>query len=145
MYHRDQFVLGPILFSFYTTPLSYVIVNHLNISFDFYTDETQLYVHVTHQNEASAFKRPNNCLKDVSRWMTTNKFFKLFPDKTEFVVVGSKCLRLKLQRYFPVNILGTLAKPADILSSLSQDMSNPSASSALSTSGIFRDLGIISL
>ena len=32
----------------YTTPLSYVLANRLNISFRFYADDTQLYVHLTH-------------------------------------------------------------------------------------------------
>ena len=40
-------VLGPILFSLYTTPLSKVIQNHPGISFQFYADDTQLYVHLT--------------------------------------------------------------------------------------------------
>ena len=34
-------VLGPILFSLYTTPLSKVIQNHPGISFQFYADDTQ--------------------------------------------------------------------------------------------------------
>ena len=47
-------VLRPILFSFYTTPLSKVIENHPGISFQFYADDTQLYVHLTHKHVVSA-------------------------------------------------------------------------------------------
>ena len=74
-------VLGPILFSLYTTPLSKVIQNHHGISFQFYADDTQLYVHLTNKNVASALDKLSRCLEDVKRWLTTNKL-KLNPDKT---------------------------------------------------------------
>ena len=100
-------VLGPILFSLYTTPLSKVIQNHPGISFQFYADDTQLYVHLTHKNVASALDKLSHCLEDVKRWLSTNKL-KLNPDKTEFIVFGSKSQREKLNQSFPVNILGNL-------------------------------------
>ena len=81
-------VLGPILFSLYTTPLSKVIQNHPGISFQFYADDTQLYVHLTHKNAASALDKLSHCLEDVKRWLSTNKL-KLNPDKTKFIVFGS--------------------------------------------------------
>ena len=58
-------VLGPILSSLYTTPLSKVIQNHPGISFQFYADDTQLYVHLTHKNVASALDKLSHCLKHV--------------------------------------------------------------------------------
>ena len=88
-------VLGPILFSLYTTPLSKVIRNHPGISFQFYADDTQLYVHLTHKNVASALDKLSHCLEDVKRWLCTNKL-KLNPDKTEFIVFGSKSQRENL-------------------------------------------------
>ena len=99
-------VLGPILFSLYTTLLSKVIQNHPGISFQFYADDTQLYVHLTHKNVASALDKLSRCLEDVKRWLSTNKL-KLNP---EFIVFGSKSQREKLNHSFPVNILqlGTL-------------------------------------
>ena len=65
-------VLGPILFSLYTTPLSKVIQNHPGISFQFYADDTQLYVHLTHKNVAPALDKLSHCLEDVKRWLSTN-------------------------------------------------------------------------
>ena len=38
---------------------------------------------------------------------------KLNPDKTEFIVFGSKVLRNKLSHLFPVNILGNLLSPRE--------------------------------
>ena len=61
-------VLGPILFSLYTTPLSKVIQKHSGISFQFYADDTQLYVHLTHKNVASALDKLSCCLEDVKRF-----------------------------------------------------------------------------
>ena len=110
-------VLGPILFSLYTTPLSKVIRNHPGISFQFYADDTQLYVHLTHKNVASALDKLSHCLEDVKRWLYTNKL-KLNPDKTEFIVFGSKSQREKLNQSFPVNILGNLISPIDAVRNL---------------------------
>ena len=82
-------VLGPILFSLYTTPLSKVIQNHPGIHFHFYADDMQLYIHLTHKHATLAFERLKNCLDDVRKWLSVNKL-KLNPDKTEFILFGSK-------------------------------------------------------
>ena len=108
-------VLGPILFSLYTTPLSKVIQNHPG--FQFYADDTQLYVHLTYKNVTSALDKLSHCLEDVKRWLCTNKL-KLNPDKTEFIVFGSKPQREKLNQSFPVNILGNLISPIDAVRNL---------------------------
>ena len=79
-------VLGPTLFSLYTTPLSKVIRNHPGIGFHFYADNTQLYVHLTHKNVAHAFDRLKSCLEDVKKWLSANNL-KLNPDKTELFLV----------------------------------------------------------
>ena len=109
--------LGPILFSLYTIPLSKVIQNHPGISFQFYADDTQLYVHLTHKSVASALDKQSHCLEDVKRWLSTNKL-KLNPDKTEFIVFGSKSQCEKLNHSFPFNILGNLISPTDAVRNL---------------------------
>ena len=83
-------VLGPILFSLYTTPLSKFIQNHPGIHFHFYADDTQLYVHLTHKHATLAFERLKNCLDDVRKWLSVNKL-KLNPDKTVYSVRLKKC------------------------------------------------------
>ena len=110
-------VLGPILFSLYTTPLSKVIQNHPGIHFHFYADDTQLYVHLIHKHATLAFERLKNCLDDVRKWLSVNKL-KLNPDKTEFILFSSKNVRTKLGKFFPVNILGTLLSPAEAIRNL---------------------------
>ena len=94
-----------------TTPLSKVIQNHPGICFHFYADDTQLYVHLTHNHATQAFDRLKNCLDDVRRWLSANKL-KLNPDKTE------RNARTKLSKFFPVNILGNLLSPVDAIRNL---------------------------
>ena len=62
-------VLGPLLFSLYTTPLSKVIGRHRDIRFHFYADDTQLYVRLSNKEATSAFANLNACLKDIQNWM----------------------------------------------------------------------------
>ena len=44
--------------------------NHPGISFQFYADDTQLYVYLTHKNVASALDKLSHCLDDVKRWLS---------------------------------------------------------------------------
>ena len=105
------------MFSLYTTPLSKVIQNHPGICFHFYADDTQLYVHLTHNHATQAFDRLKNCLDDVRKWLSANKL-KLNPDKTEFILFGSRNVRTKLSKFFPVNTLGNLLSPVDAIKNL---------------------------
>ena len=105
-------VLGPLLFSLYTTPLSKIISLHRHIKFHFYADDTQLYIHLSHKNASAAFSKLNACLHDVQRWMSLSKLM-LNPEKTEFIVFGSKAQRQKISSHFPVSILGSLLHQVD--------------------------------
>ena len=69
----------------YGVPQGSVIQNHPGIIFHFYADDTQLYVHFTHKNVALALDKLSQCPDDVKKWQ-----LKLNPDKTEFIVFGSK-------------------------------------------------------
>ena len=54
----------------------------------------------------------NVCLQDVQRWMSLRKL-KLNPEKTEFIVFGSKAQYQKISSHFPVSILGSLLHLVD--------------------------------
>ena len=74
-------------------------------------------VHLTHKHATLAFERLKNCLDDVRKWLSVNKL-KLNPEKTEFILFGSKNVCTKLGKFFPVNILGTLLSPAEAIRNL---------------------------
>ena len=100
------FVLGPLLFSLYTTPLSYVIGRHKGVRFHFYADDMQLFVRLSHKEASSAFDKINKCLIDVKECK-----LKLNPDKTEFIIFGSNNQKDRLKTHFPVEILGNVLQP----------------------------------
>ena len=96
-------VLGPLLFSLYTTTLSLIISKHKGINFHFYADDSQVYIHLSQKNACAAFEKLNRCLDDGKEWMSTSKL-KLNPDMTEFIIFGSKRRRDKLKACFLIDI-----------------------------------------
>ena len=81
-------VLGPLLLSLYTTPLSKVIGIHPTSNSTFTRVTLQLFVHKSHKNEARAFEKFSSCLLDVQKWMLPS-MLKINPDKTECIIFGS--------------------------------------------------------
>ena len=81
-------VLGPILFTLYTSTLSNIIQSH-NINHHFYADDTQLQDKDKPDNVHSLLTRTADCFDDVKNWMTANKL-KLNDDKTEAMLVGTR-------------------------------------------------------
>ena len=59
----------------------------------------------------------NRCLNDVKEWMSTIKL-KLNPDKTEFIIFGSKRQRDKSKACFPINDLGSPLCPVNSVRNL---------------------------
>ena len=57
------------------------------------------------------------CLQDVKEWMLAGKL-KLNPDKTEFILFGSKKQRERLKAFFPSNILGNPLHPSESVRNL---------------------------
>ena len=89
-------VLGPVLFSLYTSSLGEIMCKY-NVNYHFYADDSQIYVSFKPtQNDADyALNKLESCVSEIREWMTDN-FLKLNDDKSEFIVMGSKCLHDKV-------------------------------------------------
>ena len=68
-------------------------------------------------NASAAFDKLNRCLQDVKEWMSVSKL-KLNPDKTEFILFGSKKQRERLNACFPIDILGNPLQPTESVRNL---------------------------
>ena len=62
-------VLGPLLFSLYRTALSQVIRKYTGVKYDFYVDDTQLFIHLSPEDSLKSLDRLKSCLKDIHVWM----------------------------------------------------------------------------
>ena len=84
-------VLGPILFTIYSSPIAN-IARKYGLYVHAYADDTQLYVPFDlndPNDEMSARQRAEACILEIKSWMTMNKL-KLNDEKTEFLIMTSK-------------------------------------------------------
>ena len=58
-----------------------------------------------------------DCLNDIQNFMAANKL-KLNPDKTEFILIGSKYSRKQIHSLFPTDILGNKVSSASNVKNL---------------------------
>ena len=82
-------VLGPLLYSLYTTPLHSIISKYPGLRCHFYADDTQIYLLFSPELASSAFTSIKTCIKDIFLWNIGNKLF-VNPDKTEYLLFNSK-------------------------------------------------------
>ena len=103
-------VLGPVLFTLYTTPLS-AIISGFDINHHLHADDTQMYMSLSISNAKESLEKLQQCLMGVSAWMTGSKL-KLNPSKTECLLIGTKLLREKFLHNFPCLLLGPDTNPS---------------------------------
>ncbi len=90
-------VLGPILFTLYSSPLSEAIGDRMN--YHCFADDTQLYLGFSpnsNNDQANAKEIMENCIRQIKDFMTKNKL-KLNDDKTEFMIIGSSYWLSKME------------------------------------------------
>ena len=109
-------VLGPVLFSLYTTSLSQVITNH-NLSHHLYAVDTHVSIPLSQSNGQESVSTLSDCLTDILFMMESSKL-KLNPGKTDFIITGTKQQRNRVNSHFPVKLLGNDTFSSDTVRNL---------------------------
>ena len=81
-------VLGPILFTLYTTPLSEIFSKY-HMNYHLYADDSQLYTASDFSMLDNTLRQTESCIMDTKLFMDSNKL-KLNNDKTELIVFKNK-------------------------------------------------------
>ena len=79
-------MLGPIIFTIYTTQLANIIKHH-KLSYHFYADDTQMYITFDPKSQSSlheSIARVKICAKDIKIWMS-KKMLKLNDDHRSII------------------------------------------------------------
>ena len=87
-------VLGPILYTLYTTPIASIIKKY-NLNYHMYADDTQLYLAIEPANISDLVFSIENCISEVKNWMLVNKL-KLNDDKTEIMLLNPKNYQINI-------------------------------------------------
>jgi hypothetical protein len=107
-------VLGPLLYTLYTTPVGDICCEN-GISFQIYADDTQNYISFSVNETAANLTRMQKCVSQLKTWMTHN-MLKLNTDKTEIIFFGGKVQLNRLRQSYAetaeMNLCGDMIKPA---------------------------------
>ncbi len=91
-------VLGPILFSVYTSPLGDILRGH-GVDYHFYADDSQIYLAMEPNHLSSqvdAFRQVEDSISEVRDWMLVNKLM-INDGKTVFMIIGNSPHLKKLE------------------------------------------------
>ena len=102
-------VLGSLLFTLYTTPMSSMISGHTIPTI--YSDDSQLYVAFASGDSAAALNGLQSLLASVPSWMSMTQL-KLNPDESEFLIIGNWWQQSKYLSTFPIELFGVKTNPA---------------------------------
>ena len=86
-------VLGPILFSLYTSPISEIIQKH-DVLYHQFADDITLFTGASYLDPHPSLTKISECITELSLWFSNNHLM-LNPNKSEVMFVGSPILLSK--------------------------------------------------
>ena len=108
-------VLGPILFTLYTTPIGNILSN-CSVSFHLYADDTQLYISFSSSESTTNLSILSTTLDSIHSWLSLNRLT-VNPAKTEFLLIGTKQQRSKITNS-SISFLGVPISPSTLARNL---------------------------
>lgn len=98
-------VLGPILFTIYTSPIAHIASSH-NVLQQQYADDTQLFISLSPGNVSQSLTALEICLSDLCSWFYINGLA-LNPDKSDAVLFGTQQRLRSFPSISSINVAGS--------------------------------------
>jgi len=95
-------VLGPLLFTIYTSPIANVIALFRNVHHAQYADDTQLYIALSSDK---TFNVINDCFQSIHHWLNANDLC-LNSDKSEAIVIDTSARQMSELHIKHVTVAG---------------------------------------
>ena len=108
-------VLGPLLFTVFTSPISR-IANHFGVKLQQYADDTQLHIALSHTDQSGKLKL-EECLSFMYAWLCFNGLA-INPDKSEAILFGSRQRLRSLPSLTSIDFAGTAVPLSDTVKTL---------------------------
>ena len=99
-------VMGPLLFTTYTSPLSNTI-HGFEVSFHQYAYDTSLFSIFSSDSTSNQLRNLRKCTDAINDWHLVN-FLQLNPQKSEIMFIGTPVRLKTMSLPTPINVAGTL-------------------------------------
>jgi len=109
-------VLGPLLYTLYTSPVILLIHSH-KLDHHLYADDTHVYISVSTADTDISLKQLGDCLSNICGWMTNNKL-RFHAYNADLIITDKSKQRSKLTHFFSTNILSHSITPSDTVGNI---------------------------